>query len=74
MDIKFIKVCAYTLPHKIIIHVNIDFTFYQPMNYLFDAVRYNKDTLKGQAGCLSIMLEDKKYPDKVGSFLMMNWI
>jgi hypothetical protein len=38
---EFIKLYAYSLlPHDIIVHVDIDFAFYKPMDNLFDALRY----------------------------------
>jgi hypothetical protein len=39
---EFIKLYAYTLfEHPIVVHVDIDFAFYKPMDELFDAMLYN---------------------------------
>jgi hypothetical protein len=40
---EFIKLHAYKLPDPIIVHVNIDFSFFQPMDDLFDAILSKKD-------------------------------
>ena len=38
---EFIKLYAYTITgHPIVVHTDVDFMFYQPMDELFDAMLY----------------------------------
>ena len=44
---EFVKLYAYKLPAEIIVHVDIDFAFFKPMDNLFDAMLEDKDSPKG---------------------------
>jgi len=72
---EFIKLDAYTLPHDIIVHVDMDVAFYKPMDHLFDSILYEKDTAEGQAARKVIELErpGEKLPDKIGAFITRDW-
>lgn len=72
---EFIKLDAYTLPHDIIVHVDMDVAFYKPMDHLFDSILYDKDTPEGQAARKAIELErpGEKLPDKIGAFITRDW-
>ncbi len=72
---EFIKLEAYRLPEDIIVHVDIDFAFYKPLDHLFDAIRYDKDSPEGAAARKKIELErpGEKMPDKIGAFLTRDW-
>jgi len=72
---EFIKLHAYSLPEDIIVHVDMDVAFYKPMDHLFDAIRYDKDSIEGQAARKAIELErpGEKLPDKIGAFLTRDW-
>ena len=37
-EAEFVKLEAYRLPEDIIVHVDLDFAFYKPMDHLFDAI------------------------------------
>jgi hypothetical protein len=72
---EFIKLHAYKLPEEIIVHVDIDFAFYKPMDHLFDAIIYDKDTPMGKAARNVIELErpGEALPDRIGAFLTRDW-
>ena len=72
---EFIKLYAYTIPEEVIVHVDIDFAFYKPMDHLFDALLYNKDTPEGRAARNKIELErpSDKLPDQIDAFITRDW-
>jgi len=72
---EFIKLEAYRLPEEIIVHVDIDSTFYKPMDILFDAILHDKDSEEGIKARNAIELErpGEKLPDKIGAFLTRDW-
>ena len=72
---EFIKLYAYELPHPVIVHVDIDFAFYKPMDDLFDAILYDKDSPEGKAARSRIPLErpEEGFPDIIGSFITRDW-
>jgi hypothetical protein len=64
------------LPHPVIVHVDIDFAFYKPMDNLFDAIIYDKDSPpEGKAAGSIMPLErpEEGFPDTIGSFIMRDW-
>jgi len=72
---EFVKLYAYTLPHEIIVHVDIDFAFYKPMDNLFDAILYDKDSREGKEAREKIELERQTdaLPDQIGAFITRDW-
>jgi hypothetical protein len=46
---EFIKLYAYMLPEPIVLHLDVDFVFHQPMDDVFDALLYDKDSAIGRA-------------------------
>ena len=72
---EFIKLYAYTLPENIIVHVDIDFAFYKPIDHLFDAIKYSMNSPQGKAAREKIELErpGQKLPDKIGAFVTRDW-
>jgi len=72
---EFIKLYAYTLPEEIVVHVDIDFAFYKPMDDLFDTIRFDKDSPEGRAARERLLLErqDDVLPDKVDMFMTRDW-
>ncbi len=58
-----------------IVHVDIDFAFYKPMDHLFDALLYGKDTFEGQSARRHIELErpTESLPDEIGAFITRDW-
>lgn len=60
---EFIKLYAYTITgHPIVVHTDVDFMFYQPMDELFDAMLYPHDSDVGKLARSKIAME---YPEKV---------
>ena len=72
---EFIKLYAYSLPEKIIVHTDIDFVFLQPMDDLYDAILYDKDSPQGKAARSKIPLErpGEDFPDKIDAFITRDW-
>ena len=55
--------------------MDIDFAFYKPMDALFDAIRFDKDSAEGQAARSKLLLErpGEPLPDKIDSFITRDW-
>ena len=72
---EFIKLYAYNLPDPIVVHVDIDFAFMKPMDDLFDAIIYDKDSPEGKAARSRIPLErpEEGFPDTIGAFITRDW-
>jgi hypothetical protein len=58
-----------------VVHVDIDFAFLQPMDELFDAIVYPKDSVLGQAARKQIARErpTDAWPDQIDAFLTRDW-
>jgi len=60
---EFVKLYAYAIDgHPIVVHTDIDFMYYQPMDDLFDAMLMPHDSEGGKRARRRIEME---YPDKV---------
>ena len=77
---EFIKLYAYTLPEPLVVHVDIDFVFLRPMDDLFDAILYPKDSAKGQRARSKIPRErpdetdeSSSLPDTIDAFITRDW-
>lgn len=76
---EFIKLYAYHLiPEPIVVHVDIDFAFFQPMDDLYDAILYDKDSPQGQAARKRIAMQlerprEDTLPDTIGAFITRDW-
>ena len=72
---EFIKLNAYSLPHEVIVHVDLDYAFYKPMDHLFDSIIYDKDSQKGKKARSLLELErpGERLPDKIGAFITRDW-
>ena len=79
---EFVKLYAYSkvgTTEPIIVHVDIDFVFLKPMDDLFDAMLYDKDTPQGRLARSRIQLELRAnkstdpWPDKIGAFITRDW-
>lgn len=74
---EFIKLYAYTLPEPVVVHVDIDFVFLQPMDDLFDAILHPKDSVKGQVARSRIPLERPEdiaqLPDIIDAFITRDY-
>ena len=72
---EFIKLYAYTLPEPIVVHVDIDFIFKSPMDNVFDAMLYHKDSEIGKAARAKIERERSTdvWPDEPQAFMTRDW-
>ncbi len=80
---EFIKLHAFALPEPVVVHVDIDFAFLQPMDPLFDAILYDASTPKGQAARAKIPLEHQTssssskttptLPREIQAFVTRDW-
>lgn len=72
---EFIKLYAYTIPEEIIVHVDIDFAFFKPMDDIFDAMLFEKDSEIGRSARSRLLLErpGDPLPDKIGAFITRDW-
>ena len=74
---EFIKLFAYTLKEEVIVHVDIDYAFYKPMDHLYDAIIYDKDSDEGKKARDALELERPEerltLPDKIGAFITRDW-
>jgi hypothetical protein len=57
------------------VHVDIDFAFLKPMDHLFDALLYDKETEKGSIARRKIKLErvTDECPDRIEAFITRDW-
>lgn len=73
---EFVKLYAYNkVPEQIFVHVDIDFAFYKPMDHLFDAMMYSKDSEEGKRARSMIEREraDDEWPDQIEAFITRDW-
>lgn len=77
---EFIKLYAYTLPEPLVVHIDVDFLFLKPMDDLFDAILYPKDSVKGQLARSRVPLEKPELvasssllPDTIDAFITRDW-
>jgi hypothetical protein len=73
---EFIKLYAYTLPEPIVVHLDVDFVFHQPMDDVFDALLYDKDSAIGRAARARIPRERPEsdpWPDRPQAMLTRDW-
>ena len=74
---EFIKLYAYTLEeddHPLVVHVDVDFVFHQPMDDLFDAMLL-PDTPRRREARNKVALErpNDPWPDKVDAVMTRDW-
>jgi hypothetical protein len=72
---EFIKLYATTLPEPLVVHTDIDFVFLKPMDNLFDAILFPKESAEGRRARSNIPLErpDKPLPDVIDAFITRDW-
>jgi len=72
---EFVKLYAYTLPEPVIVHVDIDFAFLRPMDDLFDAIIYDKDSIEGRQARSNLLVErpHEPLPDTIDAFVTRDW-
>jgi hypothetical protein len=76
-DDEFIKLYAYTIENvPVVVHVDMDYVFHKPMDDMFDAMLYSKDSRIGQKAREQIPLEFPKsttWPAHVDAFMTRDW-
>lgn len=76
-DDEFIKLYAYKIEDvPIVVHVDMDFLFHMPMDDLFDAMLFSKDSSIGRIARQKIpieFLQTTKWPDRVDAFMTRDW-
>jgi len=78
-DDEFIKLYAYTLfDVPIVVHVDLDFVFYQPMDDVFDAMLFRHDSAIGRAARARIPVEfpdevQHAWPDSIDAVMTRDW-
>ena len=75
---EFIKLHAFNLTEEIFVHLDIDFFLNKPMDHLFDAILYDKDSVEGKAARGKIQGElqfpnEHEIPDDIGAFFTRDW-
>jgi hypothetical protein len=76
---EFVKLYAYNHTmlntHPVIVHVDLDFAFFKPMDDLFDAMIYDKESDLGKAARDRIPLErpSDPWPEQVQAFMTRDW-
>ena len=73
---EFIKLYAYNkMPEELFVHADIDFAFYKPMDHLFDAILYSKESEQGKLARSMIERErdTDTWPDKIDAFITRDW-
>jgi hypothetical protein len=68
---EFIKLYAYQLTdHPIVVHVDIDFIFKEPLDDLFDAMLYNDKAAQNR---IPLERPQDPWPEKVDAFMTRDW-
>ena len=72
---EFIKLYAYELPSPLVVHVDIDFIMKEPMDDLFDALLFHKDSPVGKAARGRIHRErpSDSWPDEPQAMMTRDW-
>lgn len=73
---EFVKLYAYTITdHPIVVHTDIDFMYYRPMDDVFDAMLLPKDSDEGKRARGKIEMEypDKAVPDDIRAYLTRDY-
>ena len=73
---EFVKLYAYNkIPEDIFVHVDIDFAFFKPMDHLFDAIMYSKDSEEGKRArsLIERERESDQWPDRIDAFITRDW-
>ena len=73
---EFVKLYAYTLlQHDLVVHVDMDFVFTQPLDDLYDALLYDANSPTGKAARAKIPLErpTDPWPATIEAFVTRDW-
>lgn len=73
---EFVKLYAYTIEeHPIVVHTDIDFMFYQPMDDIYDAMLLPRNSEEGKRARSKVEMEypDKDQPDNIQAYLTRDY-
>ena len=73
---EFVKLYAYNkIPEEIFVHTDIDYAFFKPMDHLYDALLYSKDSEEGKRARSMIERErdTDEWPDRIEAFITRDW-
>jgi len=73
---EFIKLYAYTInQHTIVVHTDIDFMYYQPMDDVYDAMLLPSDSVEGKISRTKIEMEypNKEIPNNIQAYLTRDY-
>ena len=73
---EFVKLYAYNkFPEELFVHTDIDFAFFKPMDHLFDAMLFDKDSKEGKLARSKIERErdTDEWPDRIDAFITRDW-
>lgn len=73
---EFVKLYAYNkIPEEIFVHTDIDYAFFKPMDHLYDALLYSKDSEEGKRARSMIERERNtdEWPDRIEAFITRDW-
>lgn len=72
---EFIKLYAYNkVPEEVFVHVDIDYAFFKPMDHLYDAILYSKESEDGKRARSLIELERETDNCQMSSMLSLREI
>jgi hypothetical protein len=71
------KLHAYNLTEEIVVHTDVDFAFFKPMDHLFDAMHFPHTSKEGQLARKQLQLElerpDDQLPDQIQAMFTRDW-
>ena len=73
---EFVKLYAYQLTDvPVVVHVDMDYIFSRPMDDVFDAMLFDKDSAVGKAARAAVPREQpsEKWPDEVRAMMTRDW-
>ena len=73
---EFIKLYAYTInQHPIVVHTDIDFMYFQPMDDVYDAMLLPSDSVEGKMSRTKIEMEypNKEIPNNIQAYLTRDY-
>lgn len=68
---EFVKLYAYTLPHPVVVHMDIDFLLTRPMDHLFDAMLLPNE--QRPLNRIERERDTDPWPDQINAFMTRDW-
>ena len=77
---EFVKLHMYNMTaHDVVVHLDADVLFVKPLDLLYDAMIYSKDSPKGKnaryalKGHIDVTTVDKPLPDTISAYIVKDW-